>query len=166
MNDKKEIFMIAHHCANFCKKILEAEIKLPEKTKNTIKKIADCEMNFYYGYEEVTPLATKIAEKINIREGLDEQFLKLFKINLEKPWEILSEWKKEIPGKWYVDYTYLDEDRQYHSSCYSEKEMAREEFIAKIFHSGMSPVWIGSVHKEPTKIMYQYNGALKTVKEE
>ena len=111
--------MIAHHCANFCKKIIKAKIELPEKTQNTIKKIADCEMNFYYEYEEVTPLATKIAEKVNIREGLDEQFLKLFKIDLEKPWEILCEWKKEIPGKWYVDYTYLDEGKQYNTSCYS-----------------------------------------------
>ena len=163
---KTEIFNIAQQCANFCKKILRAEINLPEKMQNTIKKIADCETHFYYGYEEALPLATKIAEKVNIREGLDEQFLKLFRIELEKPWEILCEWKKEIPGKWYVDYTYLDEDRQYHSSCYSEKEMAREEFIAKIFHSGTNPVWISSVHKEPTKIMYFYNGSLKTVVEE
>ena len=44
--------------------------------------------------------------------------------------------------------------------------MAREEFIAKIFHSGINPVWIGPVHKEPKKVTYQYNGMLKTVKEE
>ena len=157
----------------FCQRVLGSELELGEEKQKIVKKIALLQKPFNEAQydeakrtESLTKFADSLISKVDLRFGLDNQFLKILEIELDKPWQKLYEWKQNIPQKFYVEYTYVDRDRQGNSRMYSDKNMDRMEFIAKIMHTGVNPVWISQVHIDPKKVQYMYNGSLITETEE
>lgn len=166
-------FELGYFMAVFCQRILNAKIELEERKKNTVEKIASLQTDLLIASrkeveenEKLAKFVNSLASKVNTRFGLDNQFLKVLGIELDKPWRKLNEWKRDIPQKFYVEYTYVDGERQGNSRMYSDKNMDRMEFVAKIMHTGINPVWISQVHTEPKKTQYMYNGSLITETEE
>lgn len=166
-------YELGYFMAVFCQRILNAKIKLEERKKKTVEKIASLQTQLLVASrkkieesEKLTKFINSLASKVDARFGLDNQFLKVLEIELDKPWQKLYEWKQNIPQKFYVEYTYVDRDRQGNSRMYSDKNMDRMEFIAKIMHTGINPVWISQVYKDPKKTQYMYNGSLITETEE
>ena len=162
---------IAYFFAEFCERVLNSEIKLKGEQKKQLNKFAMGKEKLLAASRdeskrtpEMTDWVDSLAKKINKREGMDDQFLKLLKIEIKYPWRYLYEEKEVLPPVNFVVYGYLNgADCVEYQEYQSNKAKTRIEFMDELNSRNIEYVYCSEVYEKPQRTVYKYNKVRMTV---